>query len=154
MLAEAGIDNALTFSIGFEDQPEESGNEFQYSDMVAEYYATRHHKIHIPNKEVLERLPEAVDHMAEPMAGQDAVAFYLLSDRVSREVKVVQSGQGADEVFAGYSWYTKMNAEQGPYVDRYRRHYLDRDHGELMSMVNRQYHGPDYTGPWLAQRLG
>ena len=45
---------------------------------------------------MLERLPEAVDAMAEPMVGQDAVAFYLLAEQVSREVKVVQSGQGAD----------------------------------------------------------
>jgi len=51
---------------------------------------------------VLRRLPEAIDNMAEPMVGQDAVAFYLLSEAVSKEVKVVLSGQGADEAFGGY----------------------------------------------------
>ena len=49
--------------------------------------------------------------MAEPMFGQDAVAFYLLAEQVSREVKVVQSGQGADEVFGGYFWYPRMEAD-------------------------------------------
>ena len=113
LLAEAGCSELLTFSVGFEDEPEEKGNEFEYSDLIAELYDTRHRRIHIPNSEVLSRLPEAVDHMSEPMVGQDAVAFYLLGERVSSEVKVVQSGQGADEVFAGYFWYRQMQAQHG-----------------------------------------
>ncbi len=98
LLAEAGVKDLRTFSVGFEDTPEESGSEFEYSDQVAERYATLHRKIRIPNDQVLWRLPEAIDAMSEPMFGQDAVAFYLLSEQVAREVKVVQSGQGADEV--------------------------------------------------------
>ena len=46
--------------------------------------------------------------MSEPMVSHDCVAFHLLSEEVSRHVKVVQSGQGADEVFAGYSWYPPL----------------------------------------------
>ena len=102
LLAEAGGGDLLTFSVGFEDAPEEKGNEFESSDLVAGLYGTRHHRFTVPNEEVLARLPEAVDNMGEPMVGQDAVAFYLLGEQVSRQVKVVQSGQGADEVFAGY----------------------------------------------------
>ncbi|HID49981.1 MAG TPA: asparagine synthase (glutamine-hydrolyzing), partial [Chromatiales bacterium] len=44
LLAEAGVKDLLTFSIGFEDQPEEKGSEFEYSDQVVERYRTRHHK--------------------------------------------------------------------------------------------------------------
>ena len=104
LLAEQGVPDLMTFSVGFEDQPEERGNEFEYSDPVAAMYGTRHHKYLIPNSEVLRRLPEAVDQMSEPMFAQDAVAFYLLAEQVSKTVKVVQSGQGADEVFGGYFW--------------------------------------------------
>jgi asparagine synthase (glutamine-hydrolysing) len=43
--------------------------------------------------------------MSEPMVSHDCVAFYLLSEDVSASVKVVQSGQGADEVLGGYDWY-------------------------------------------------
>jgi asparagine synthase (glutamine-hydrolysing) len=111
LLAEAGVSDLHTFSVGFEDTPEEAGSEFEYSDLVVERYGTRHHKFLVPNDEVLTRLPEAIDAMAEPMFGQDAVAFYLLSEQVSREIKVVQSGQGADEVFGGYFWYPRMMAE-------------------------------------------
>ena len=85
----------------------------------------------MPNDQVLWRLPEAVDAMTEPMFGQDAVAFYLLSEQVSREVKVVQSGQGADEVFGGYFWYPRIQAEQtGTPLERLAKHYFDRDHAE------------------------
>ncbi len=146
LLAEAGVKDLLTFSIGFEDQPEEKGSEFEFSDQVVERYQTQHHKIHIPNDQVLKRLPEAVQYMAEPMFGQDAVAFFLLSEQVSQHVKVVQSGQGADEVFAGYFWYSKMVEDiNGEYTDRFARYYFDREHGEYLQTVANKYHGDDYT---------
>ena len=152
LLAEAGVEDLLTFSVGFEDSPEERGSEFEYSDQVVARYGTRHHKFQIPNDQVLIRLPEAVRSMAEPMVGQDAVAFYLLSEQVSKHVKVVQSGQGADEVFAGYFWYPRMDAEQGTDIERFRPHYFDRDHDEFMEMLESAYQGPDYTSA-LVQSL-
>jgi asparagine synthase (glutamine-hydrolysing) len=154
LLAEQGVPDLMTFSVGFEDQPEERGNEFEYSDPVAAMYGTRHHKYLIPNSEVLRRLPEAVDQMSEPMFAQDAVAFYLLAEQVSKTVKVVQSGQGADEVFGGYFWYPRMAAEtSGSALDRFRRHYFDRDHDEFLDMAMPAYHGPDYTAELIAAHL-
>jgi asparagine synthase (glutamine-hydrolysing) len=154
LLAEQGVPDLMTFSVGFEDQPEERGSEFEYSDPVAAMYGTRHHKYLIPNADVLRRLPEAVDQMSEPMFAQDAVAFYLLGEQVSKTVKVVQSGQGADEVFAGYFWYPRMAAEtQGSALERFRKHYFDRDHDEFVQMTQPAWHGPDYTGELIATRL-
>ena len=154
LLAEQGVKDIITFSIGFEDHPEERGNEFEYSDAVAQHFGTRHHQYHIANSEVLRRLPEAIDNMAEPMVGQDAVAFYLLSEAVSKEVKVVLSGQGADEAFGGYFWYPKMAAEdEGSALDRFRRHYFDRDHDEYLQTVTAAYRGADYSGELVAARL-
>ncbi|MDP1862795.1 MAG: N-acetylglutaminylglutamine amidotransferase [Thiobacillus sp.] len=154
LLAEQGVPDLMTFSVGFEDQPEERGNEFEYSDPVAAMYGTRHHKFLIPNSEVLRRLPEAVDAMSEPMFAQDAVAFYLLSEQVSKTVKVVQSGQGADEVFGGYFWYSRMAAETaGSPLDRFRKHYFDRDHDEFLEMAMPAYHGLDYTAETIATHL-
>jgi asparagine synthase (glutamine-hydrolysing) len=154
LLAELGISDIRTFSIGFEDQPEEKGSEFEYSDLVVERYHTRHHKFLIPNEDVLKRLPEAVDAMAEPMFGQDAVAFYLLSEQVSKQIKVVQSGQGADEVFGGYFWYSRMQEEQGSALERFRKHYFDRDHDEYLRMVSSACRVADISGDYVAQRLG
>ena len=153
LLAETGVRDLRTFSVGFEDQPEEKGSEFEYSDQIVARYQTRHHKYLIPNEQVLTRLPEAITCMAEPMVGQDAVAFFLLAERVSQAVKVVQSGQGADEVFGGYFWYPRMAAATGDDLERFRRHYFDRDHAEFLETVTPAWRGPDYTAWLIAERL-
>ena len=153
LLAEAGQSDIRTFSIGFEDQPEERGNEFEFSDPVAERYSSEHKKFLIPNADVLTRLPEAVQAMAEPMFGQDAVAFYLLSEQVAKSVKVVQSGQGADEVFAGYFWYGQMAQADEPALQRFSSRYVDRDHAEFCETVDAKYVGDDYTSALIEEHL-
>lgn len=149
------VSDLLTFSIGFEELGDgaEKADEFEYSDQVVAHFKTRHHKYLIPNSEVLKRLPEAISNMAEPMVSQDAVAFYLLGEKVADEVKVVLSGQGADEVFGGYFWYPKMDAATGSELERFRPHYFDRDHAEYLSMVNPAYHVPDVTSELVAHKL-
>ena len=153
LLANAGIQNIKTYSVGFEDQPEERGNEFEYSDAVVERFATNHHKFHIHNSEVLRRLPEAIDQMAEPMVGQDAVAFYLLAEQVSQHISVVQSGQGADEVFGGYFWYPLMQAEKSFSVESFARHYFDRAHAEMCETLNKDFISHDFTSEKVKQLL-
>ncbi|WP_029407989.1 N-acetylglutaminylglutamine amidotransferase [Thiomicrorhabdus sp. Milos-T2] len=161
LLAEAGVENIKTFSIGFEDAPEEKGNEFEFSDLVVERYQTDHKKYLISNNEVLPRLHEAVEAMSEPMVGQDAVAFYLLSEQVSKDVKVVMSGQGADEVFGGYFWYSKM-AEAGKNIDMkkpqqavgaFAPYYFDRSHDEWLAVINPKYHIHDVTSDYVGDCL-
>ncbi len=149
------VDDLLTFSVGFEDvgAGAEKADEFEYSDQVVERFKTRHHKYLIPNAEVLKRLPEAVASMSEPMVGQDAVAFYLLGERVSKEVKVVLSGQGADEVFGGYFWYPRMDEATGSALDRFRLNYFDRDHAEYLETVAPAWHVPDVTAELVEREL-
>jgi asparagine synthase (glutamine-hydrolysing) len=74
---------------------------------------------------------------------------------VSRTVKVVQSGQGADEVFGGYAWHPQMAAEtHGTPIERMRRHYFDRDHDEFAAMVEALYQVGDVSSALLAAKLG
>ena len=153
LLAEAGVEDIRTYTVGFEDQPEEKGEEFAYSDAVVQRFNTRHHQYRIANAEVMTRLPEAVAQMAEPMVGQDAVAFYLLAEQVAQDIKVVQTGQGADEVFGGYFWYPRMATESGEPVERFARHYFDRSHGEYLAMVAPEFAGADYTRALIAAHL-
>jgi len=149
LLKEAGHEDIRTFSIGFEDIDNEAGSEFEYSDQIVSKFKTQHQKYVVSNAEVLPRLSEAVMNMAEPMVAQDAVAFYLLSEQVSKQVKVVLSGQGADEAFAGYFWYPRMATEKGNEIERFSKHYVDRPHEEYLQAVMQNYQGVNHTSNWL-----
>ncbi len=141
-------ENLLTFSIGFEDTEQEKGNEFDYSDLVAKHCKTRHHRLLIPNKDVLARLPDAVAAMNEPMISHDVVAFYLLSEYVSQHVKVVQGGQGADEVFGGYLYHQKMYQNNA-----FEPFYFDRNHEEFLETVSPAFHGENYSRQLVEKHL-
>ncbi len=137
LLAEAGTPDLRTYAIGFEAVDEEAGDEYHYSDLVSRHYGTLHEKIHIPGSELLQALPDAIGAMSEPMVSHDCVAFYLLSQAVSRHSRVVQSGQGADEVFGGYHWYPPLAemTDPGAGVAAYRRVFFDRSHEELCELL-------------------
>ena len=152
LLAELG-EAPSTFAIGFEAVAGEQADEFIYSDMVAEKFNTCHHKIALPNSEVLMRLPEAIAQMSEPMPSYDVTAFYLLGEQVSREMKVVLTGQGADEVFGGYFWYPRMNEASGTPLARFASHYFDREHPEYLEMMSDAYAVPDATSKYVEMQL-
>jgi asparagine synthase (glutamine-hydrolysing) len=131
LLETCGQERLATFSVGFDDVGEREGNEFRYSDLIAQHYDTDHHRIHVDTARMLPALDGAIAAMSEPMVSHDAVAFYLLSQEVSASRKVVQSGQGADEVFAGYSWYPPMTDAPGLGADVYRASFFDRPDAEM-----------------------
>jgi asparagine synthase (glutamine-hydrolysing) len=135
LLAEAGQHGLSTFSVGFEAVNGEKGDEFAYSDIVARHFDTEHHQIRVPSQRMLPALTDAVAAMSEPMVSHDAVGFYLLSQEVAKSIKVVQSGQGADEVFAGYHWYQPMLRARGLGVDDYAAVFFDRSHADMDSIV-------------------
>ncbi len=153
LLDAAGVKDIPTFSIGFERSGEERADEFEYSDAVVERFRTCHHRYLLSNEELLRVLPDTIAAMAEPMVSQDVAAFYLLAERVAKEVKVVLSGQGADEAFAGYYWYPRMQAEPGSDLERFRAHYFDRTHAEFNAIVAPEYRGPDYVSAFVEARF-
>ncbi|NEX60295.1 N-acetylglutaminylglutamine amidotransferase [Noviherbaspirillum galbum] len=155
LLAEAGATQLRTYSIGFDAVDKEAGDEYHYSDLVARHYGTVHEKIHIPAGDLLTALPEAIHAMAEPMVSHDCVAFYLLSRAVSQHSRVVQSGQGADEVFGGYHWYPPLTdvqqTDQG--ADAYRRVFFDRNHAEMGEILAPGLVSRDFSGEFLARHF-
>ncbi|HEY5719891.1 MAG TPA: N-acetylglutaminylglutamine amidotransferase [Gammaproteobacteria bacterium] len=145
LLAEGGQTGLQTFSVGFEAVGEVSGDEFEYSDLIAQTFDTEHHRIRVPTSGLLEALADCVDAMAEPMVSHDVIGFYLLAREVARHIKVVQSGQGADEVFGGYHWYPPLAGSARPVRD-YRNAFLDRGQRELCAMLHPHFHGKNHSG--------
>lgn len=98
-----------TFSIGFAGANGEQGDEFHYSNLIASKFNTQHQQMFISNKQLAYSLGSCVSAMSEPMLSHDNIGFYLLSQEVSKHVRVVLSGQGADEIFAGYHWFQNIH---------------------------------------------
>lgn len=152
LLAEAGVKDLLTFSIGFQDAGGERGDEFEYSDLIARHYGTRHHQLRIGEHEIIEQLPAAFHAMSEPMVSHDCIAFYLLSREVSRHCKVVQSGQGADELFGGYHWYPPLVDSRDPFAT-YRNAFFDRSHAEYRDTVMPAWQTGDLAGEFVREHF-
>ena len=90
--------------------------------------------------------------MSEPMMSHDAIGFYLLSQEVAKHVKVVQSGQGADEIFGGYHWYPPLMRSNDP-VGEYARVYFDRDHDEMGEALAPRLMNGDYSREFVEELL-
>lgn len=153
LLAKAGKE-VRTWSVGFDSVGDEAGDEFYYSDMVVDRYALQHERIRIDNNTLIESLPDVIGQMPEPMVGQDCAGFYLLSQQVSKQIRVVQCGQGADELFGGYFWYPLMDDETGTPLERFRKHYFDRSHEEYSDAITPPYRlDDDVTSDMVARLL-
>jgi len=140
LLAQEGQTGLATYSIGFEAVGGREGDEFVYSDVIAERFSTDHHRIRVASDELAAALGHAIGAMAEPMVSHDVVAFDLLSERVSQSIRVVQSGQGADEVFAGYHWYPPLQGvDRERAVETYAKAFFDRDAADMARLVADRY---------------
>ncbi|KPG01226.1 asparagine synthase [Rhodopseudomonas sp. AAP120] len=148
LLAKLGHGNVRTFSIGFDSVGGQSGDEFYYSDIIAKHFGTEHEQIRIDGGEALGVLPDAIRAMSEPMVSHDSVAFYLLSREVAKRVRVVQSGQGADEIFGGYSWYPSFLTTNDA-TEQYRDAYFDWQHDDLSKLLADDMLGDDASTDFI-----
>ena len=102
--------------------------------------STDHHRIPIDSARLLPGIDAAIRAMSEPMVSHDCVAFYLLSEDVARSVKVVQSGQGADEVLGGYDWYPPLaGVPRDHAVEAYSQVFFDRRWSAMSALVNPEW---------------
>ncbi|MBT5399391.1 asparagine synthase, partial [bacterium] len=99
IMANESKDPVNTFTIGF-DEPE--FNEFSYADTIANKYNTNHHKIVINGADYFNNLKQLIKYKDAPLSVPNEVPLYIMSKELKKYITVVLSGEGADEIFAGY----------------------------------------------------
>jgi len=129
-----------TFSVGF---PEREGNELHYARLAARSINSDHHEVVITGEDFFRELPRLIWHEDEPIAFPSSVPLYFVSALAREHVKVVQTGEGSDELFYGYNRYriTAWN------------HRFGNAYGRLVPTAAREAVSRTVTAlPWSARR--
>jgi asparagine synthase (glutamine-hydrolysing) len=106
LMSRLGVKDIKTFSIGYDSKESELG----YARVVAERFHTDHHELQLTPVAFRDVLPRIVWHMDEPVGDTATIPLYYLTEFARRKVTVALSGEGSDEIFAGYPIYKKMLA--------------------------------------------
>jgi len=108
----AGGDRVKTFSVGYEavGAEEETANEFPYARLAANAFACEHHEYRLDATNFAEFVPDLVRYLDEPLADPSCIPLYFISKLAREHITVVLSGEGADEILAGYGIYGRMLA--------------------------------------------
>ncbi len=111
-MAELVDEPIRTFSVAF---AEREANELAYARLVSQRFRTEHREVVVTPEQFFEQLPRLTWHEDEPIAHPSSIALYFVSELASRHVKVVLTGEGSDEMLAGYNRYrvTEYNVRLG-----------------------------------------
>lgn len=106
LMSELMSQPVRTYTVGFEDDHEL--NELESARAIAKRFGTDHHEVIIGQQDMQKFLPDLIFHQDEPLADPVCVPLYYVS-KLARDsgTIVVQVGEGADEIFAGYDWFRK-----------------------------------------------
>jgi asparagine synthase (glutamine-hydrolysing) len=106
----AGGDRVKTFSVGYETTgaKEDDANEFEYARLATNTFAAEHHEYRLDAKEFEQFIPDLVWRLDEPLADPSSIPLYFISKLAREHITVVLSGEGADEILAGYGIYRRM----------------------------------------------
>ena len=102
-----------TFSIAYDFG--KNFDETQYARMIAEKFGTDHHELKITPQQFADFIPEYIHLMDEPVTEAAAISLFFVSKLAKEKVTVALSGEGSDEIFAGYDLYQYMNV-----LEKYR----------------------------------
>src|SRR4029077_5678772 len=129
-----------TFAVGF---AEREANELAYARLAARAVGAEHHEGVVSPAEFFQALPRRIWHGGEPIAWHSSVPLYFVSRLAREHVKVVLTGEGADELFLGYNpyrvtaWNDRLGAVYGAVVPRAIRKEVSALTGRLPRAVRR-----------------
>lgn len=107
-----------TFSVGFNER---SANELDYARLVANHVKARHRDIVVSPAQFFAHLPKMIWHEDEPIAFTSSIPLHIVSKLASQDVKVVLTGEGADELFLGYDYRYRVTALNARLAARYQQ---------------------------------
>jgi asparagine synthase (glutamine-hydrolysing) len=102
LMAPMVRDRLRTFAVGFDDA---ASNELPFARLAARAVGAQHHEVVLSPDDFFRSLPRLVWHEDEPIAFPSSIALNFVSQLARPHVKVVLTGEGADELFLGYNWY-------------------------------------------------
>jgi asparagine synthase (glutamine-hydrolysing) len=112
-----GRERIKTFSVGY-DVPagqEDSVNEFEYARLAAKTFGAEHHEFKLTAEDFRDSLTDLVWYLDEPLADDSCIPLYFIARLARKHITVVLSGEGADEILAGYGIYKRMLAIDAAY---------------------------------------
>ncbi len=130
----SGAERVKSFSVGYEasGRQEDEANEFAYARLAASAFNAEHHEFRLSARDFGDFVPELVWYLDEPLADPTCIPLYFISRLARNHVTVILSGEGADEILAGYNIYRRMLA-------------LESIYSRLRPLVSS-------VAPWLAAR--
>jgi asparagine synthase (glutamine-hydrolysing) len=111
LMAELVTNKIKTFSVGYRNEPESS--ELEYARIVARRFNTEHHEFFLTPDGLLDSIDTFLEHSEEPLVESAGIALYKLAKLAKPLATVLLSGEGADEIMAGYPIYSKMKYLEG-----------------------------------------
>ena len=126
-----------TFSVIFEN---ESINEEKYIDIINKKYCLHENKILMKSRDIVDNLEKATWSFDNPLSQPNAIGIYLLAKEAKKSLKVLLSGEGADEIFGGYDRYNPARIFSkfgiiGQAINNFRSKKMKRDGNDLESLL-------------------
>ena len=142
-LCQSGARPVRTYTVGYAEA--KRFDETRYARMVAKRYGTEHHELLLTLDDVAETIPKLLDHLGEPFGDSSLIPTALISRHTRQHVTVALSGDGGDELFAGYWRHRGLG-----YLNRYRRLPGFLRKGLIEPMIRQL---PAGKGSWLTDRV-
>lgn len=136
IMAKNSLEPIKTFTIGFE---EEGFNEFEYAKVIADKFQTNHKEIILSGKDYIHTMEKLIVYKDAPLSVPNEVSLYLMSKELRKDIEVVLSGEGADEIFGGYGriFRSPYDLERIKNIDNFN--FTDSEKKEFLNNFLKKY---------------